>query len=110
MDWFKIEVTEEKSTDMADVELEFDALFMAAGCPRDMALFASKRGGDRKELYFSPLASHYAAEIIRQYRGETCEAPRAGDVDLVEGFNNALKRLCAANSGSGRAPVQMSSG
>jgi hypothetical protein len=93
--WYKItlESRESGTRQIEDLELKFDALFMAAGCPPDMALFAApcKKGLD---LYFSPNASVMAGELIRAYDGRNCERPRADQVELVEGFRDA-QRLCA---------------
>lgn len=75
------------------LEAEFDALFMAAGYPADMALFATQREDGGVEFYFSPEASHYAGEVIRQFNGHHCAPPEPRAVDLVEGERNVKQRL-----------------
>jgi hypothetical protein len=93
--WHKITLNPQEAgmRHMEDVELKFDALFMAAGCPPEMALFAA-RGGKGLDLYFTPDASIMANELIQAYEGSDCEQPRADQVELVEGFRTAA-RLCA---------------
>jgi len=97
MSWHKITLNSREAgvPQVEDLELKFDALFMAAGCPPDMALFASRSRDGGLDLYFSPEASIMAGELVRAYGGQDCEPPRADQVELVEGFRNAQRRLCA---------------
>jgi hypothetical protein len=93
-----------QATHLAKLELQFDALFVAAGFPRDMALFAARDYLGGVTIYFSPVASEYAAEVINQYGGQPCSAPSADAVELVEGFTKSLERLCAGRGN--RSPSQ----
>lgn len=97
MSWHKITlgVRECDIHQVEDLELKFDALFMAAGCPPGMALFAAPAKDGGLELYFTPDASVMAGELLKAYGGHNCEPPRAEHVELVEGFRNARRRLCA---------------
>jgi len=97
MSWMEIDFdVDEQLPEKADRLAEiFDALFMAAGCPQGMALFAARSSGDRVAFYLSPLAANYARELIREYHAQPCDQPPETDVDLVEGHDVGERhRLC----------------
>lgn len=73
---------------------EFDALFLAAGCPKGMALFVTRASDERVAFYMSPAAAHYAHDLIEQFAGRACQPPRAPLVELVDGYEHDGQRLC----------------
>lgn len=97
MSWHKITLNSKECSvrQLETLELSFDALFMAAGCPTDMALFAAPSNDGSLEFYLSPEASILAGELVNAYGGQDCDQPRAEQVELVEGFRKAKQRLCA---------------
>jgi hypothetical protein len=85
MPWFKITISSDnKHTGLsAQIQNEFDVLFVKANSPKDAALY-SKRSQDETEFYFSPGASRFASGLIADYGGIPCEQP-SGEVLLVVG-------------------------
>lgn len=76
---------------LVDVQLHFDRVYQAAGCPPDMALFM-RHVSDRRLhcevlVYLSPAAADVAAEL----GAEPCAPPAPEGLDLLAG-NGALQR------------------
>lgn len=90
MSWYEIDlpVDDELPEQAARLTDEFDALFLAAGCPQGMALFAARAAEDKVAFYFSPDAARYAHEVIGQFHGWACAAPPRQNLELVEGKSN----------------------
>lgn len=92
MFWYQIDIpVDHNLPETADLLTEeFDALFLAAGCPHGMALFAARTATNNVAFYFSPAAARYAHEVIGQFGGQCCEQPRADGVELVDGARGVL--------------------
>lgn len=104
MNWSKISI--EADLDQEDLVNEiqqvFDALFLAAGCPRDMALFERTTAGGGIELFLTPVATAYAAELVHEFHGVACNEPEKTELDLLDGHVRA-SRLPAADRVYGSA-------
>lgn len=98
MDWYEINFPVDEALPLRAEQLtaEFDALFLAAGCPNGMALFAARPEPGRVAFYLSPVAARFADEVIQQFAGSACSPPRAAAVELVDGCrDDDGRRLCA---------------
>ena len=86
MPWFKITISpDNKNTGLsAEIQNEFDALFVKANSPKDAALYSKRPSPDKTELYFSPGASSFAYSLVANYGGIACEKP-SGKILLVVG-------------------------
>lgn len=97
MPWYKvvmssIEVAKGKHSEL---QKAFEALFMAAGAPKEMALFSSGLAGrDNLEIYFSPGSIEYARILLELYQGQSCERPTEGKKPaLLVGHADAREKL-----------------
>jgi hypothetical protein len=96
MPWYKVSLTAEQiaNGDEMRIQDQFDALFLAAGGPKDAALFSSKLDrSDIAHLFFSPGSVKFAEPLIRLCRGEICEKPDRSAVALLVGHQSALEEL-----------------
>jgi hypothetical protein len=84
MPWFKVTSDPKHIGLYAQIQNEFDALFVKAKSPKDAALYSKRISEDEIELYFSPGASRFAIGLIAKYGGFQCEVP-SGNVLLVVG-------------------------
>jgi len=86
MPWFKITIaSDNKHIGLsAEIQNEFDVLFVKANSPKDAALYSKRPSPDVTEFYFSPGASCFAYILIANYGGIPCEKP-SGKVLLVVG-------------------------
>lgn len=88
MPWQRIILTAQQINNREHERLKqvFNALFLAAGMPPDMFLLARPRPDGSTEYYFSPLAGHYARELIRAYESSACPEPEVTQVILAGGL------------------------
>ena len=95
MAWHKVLISVDQVVSGIEIQIQnqFEILFMAAGTPKDMALFGSGIKDHGVELYFSPGALQYAKGLIQLYNGTECEKPTANDIALLVGHADARKRL-----------------
>lgn len=63
----------------------FYALYLAAGQPRDMALYLGNLNSQGADFYFNPKATHVARSLVRYYAGEACPRPHEKSLALVMG-------------------------
>jgi hypothetical protein len=86
MPWFKVTISSDNNHRGLDAQIqnEFDALFVKANSPKDAALYSKRPSPDETEFYFSPGASRIAYRLIANYGGIPCEEP-SGKVLLVVG-------------------------
>lgn len=93
MNWSKITVAQDlEQEDLVDeIQQVFDALFLAAGCPRDMALFERTRPGGDVDLFLTPVASEFAAELVHEFNGSECGEPGESDLELLDGHIRASR-------------------
>lgn len=98
MDWYRIliPVDEWLGERAAQLTAEFDALFLAAGCPNGMALFAGREEPEQVAFYLSPIAARFADEVIRQFEGRSCTPPSPSSVELIDGDERDRTRLCVS--------------
>ena len=91
MNWSKITLKPGENQDSLAAEIGqlFDALYLAAGCPGDMALFERPQPDGTLELYLSPVACHFAAELMHGFNGQSCDEPAAEELELVDGHIRA---------------------
>jgi hypothetical protein len=67
-----------------DLQDDFDRRWLAAGLPRDAALFASDLDREgRSVYYFSPGAMLFSNSILSAYGGTPCSPPPPGAALLV---------------------------
>ena len=86
MPWFKITIAlDNNNTGLsAEIQNEFDVLFVKANSPKDAALYSKRPSPDTIELYFSPASSRFACGLVANHGGIACEKP-FGEVLLVVG-------------------------
>jgi len=87
MPWFKITISSDNNYRelYAQIQNEFDALFVKENSPKDAALYSKKPSQDETEFYFSPGASRFAYRLIANYGGIPCEKP-SGKLLFVVGY------------------------
>lgn len=94
MGWYKAALPASQLNLLAE---QFDKLWMAAGHPRDMALFGIRAlgeiSGEEVEVYFSPGSLKYAKELIERCQGLECEQPPASNLALIAGHQDVVKGL-----------------
>jgi len=86
MTWHKVTLSVDQvvNQEHSNIQDQFDALFIAAGAPKDMALFSSSlTGKDELHMYFSPSSVAYANSIISLHGGAPCDKPTEKPVLLV---------------------------
>ena len=94
MPWYKVpmswdDIAANKHTALQDA---FTALFMAAGAPKDAAMFTS--ADIRKNVdYFSPRAVEIAKTLIVRSGGVECPAPTRSAVDLLVGSRSGVEAI-----------------
>ncbi len=78
MSWHKVTLSTEQveNQEYLNIQRQFNALFIAAGAPKDMALFSGNLlGQDERHMYFPPGSLPYANSIISLYGGVECDKP-----------------------------------
>jgi hypothetical protein len=87
MSWHKVTFTNKQVAEGEHqlVHNKFAALVIAAGAPKEMALFSGKFTHKGLSFYFSAGSVPYASELISAYSGTPCEAPERGDDSDVMG-------------------------
>lgn len=93
MNWSKISIQADLDQEdlVNEIQQIFDALFLAAGCPRDMALFERTKPGGDMELFLTPVATAYAAELVHEFNGMACNEPNKDELDLLDGHIRASR-------------------
>lgn len=97
MPWYKVVMSSIEAAKGKHSELQsaFEALFMAAGGPKEMALFSIRLSGrDNFEIYFSPGSIEYTRSLLELYQGQACEKPTGGkELALLVGHAGAMEKL-----------------
>tara|TARA_R110002072_G_scaffold136850_1_gene279444 strand:- start:8128 stop:8424 length:297 start_codon:yes stop_codon:yes gene_type:complete len=90
---FTIDQIEEEGA-LNDMEDRFEAVFMEAEGPPDMAIFSDNDYTDGTiSFYFTPGCELDCENIILFYDAEECEPPDIDDVFLFSGNDDALDLL-----------------
>jgi hypothetical protein len=97
MAWYKFPLTKQQVGNGLDAKIQeqFQALFVASGQPKQMALFASKNAVDGIDLFLSPASLPAATDLIVQYGGVPCDKPKPEGLALLSGLQNSLDSLVA---------------
>ena len=87
MDWRAIVFSHEQMSKLeyTKVEDEFQLLFMVAGSPKGMALFALNTFPVHPIYYLTPEAEKHAGPILRKYDSVKCKQPPFEDLELLAG-------------------------
>ena len=90
MPWYKVPFTSNQVAEGEHIALQkkFEKTFITLGAPKEMALFRSTSPISEDEfeiIYFTPISSRYARELILLYSGILCERPDKDDVALLVG-------------------------
>jgi hypothetical protein len=87
MSWYEVILSSEQLSEgiSEKIQSEFEALFVKAGKPQEMALFCDTFPVPQFSMYFSPMAVQYASDLISTYSGAACEKPDASEVTLLVG-------------------------
>ena len=88
MTWHKVSLTPNQIEAKELVKLidKFVQLFIAAGKPKEMVLFAEKElSNDDQLIYFSPVCLDKAASLISSYSGTPCEKPERESLSRLQG-------------------------
>lgn len=93
MNWSKISIPANLDQEdlINEIQQVFDALFLAAGCPRDMALFERILPGGEVDLFLTPVATAYAAELVHEFSGAACNEPEKDELGLLDGHIRASR-------------------
>jgi len=65
----------------------FAKAFAAASAPRMMALFRQERADGGLDLYLTPDCGEFAAALLREWDGVSCERPSMAGLQLLVGHN-----------------------
>lgn len=84
-EWMKVIVSADAPAPGTHLQETFTRAFMAAGAPKDAALFTrTTDDGSHYEYYFSPGAVRIFGSALRLADAEPCESPpREGSTPLV---------------------------
>jgi hypothetical protein len=91
MPWYELILSSEQLSEgiSEKIQSDFEALFIKAETPQEMALFCDTFPVPQFSMYFSPVAGQYASDLISTYSGDTCEKPDASEVTLLVGDKNS---------------------
>jgi len=91
MSWYEVILSSEQLSEgiSEKIQSDFEALFIKAGTPPEMALFCDTFPVPQFSMYFSPVAGQYASDLISTYSGDTCEKPDASEATLLVGDKNS---------------------
>lgn len=91
MSWYEVILSSEQLSEgiSEKIQSDFEALFIKAETPQEMALFCDTFPVPQFSMYFSPVAVQYASDLISTYSGDTCEKPDASEVTLLVGDKNS---------------------
>lgn len=91
MPWYELILSSEQLSEgiSEKIQSDFEALFIKAETPQEMALFCDTFPVPQFSMYFSPVAGQYASALISTYSGDTCEKPDASEVTLLVGDKNS---------------------
>ncbi|MBW1990003.1 MAG: hypothetical protein JRI97_10720 [Deltaproteobacteria bacterium] len=90
MNWVQILA---RPGEVGEVVSGFFEVWVTAGGPEDMAVFAHRRRGARVLLFVSPAMAAQAPDLVERYGGTECEPPPRNFVELQCGQGDALDRL-----------------
>lgn len=94
MTWYKVTFTMDEVArgDHMKIQDEFLNAVMAAGSPRDLAMFG--RLEDSFVIrYFTPASATHCAALLSTYSAVPCDNPGNDDMSLVSGHNKAWRML-----------------
>lgn len=94
--WFKVSITESCVLGGHFHRLcrQFQRAFIAAGAPRDMALFADTYVlNDTRDVYFSPGCMRHVTDLLNVHNALPCRRPEGGQVTMVYGVPGADRDL-----------------
>ena len=79
-DWHVITLTKSQvaagtGTDFVN---QFMKIFLALGCPEDMAVFSSTIDCGVVRMYLTPACSYACEPLIQAYAGTSCDKPSGG--------------------------------
>jgi hypothetical protein len=91
MSWYEVVLSSEQLSGGVSekIQSDFEALFVKAATPPEMALFCDTFPVPQFSMYFSPMAGQYASDLISLYSGDACEKPDASEVTLLVGDENS---------------------
>ena len=91
MSWYEVVLSSEQMAKGVSekIQSDFEALFINAGEPAEMALFCDSFPVPQYSMYFSPASAQYASDLISAYSGDPCETPEASEVTLLVGDRNS---------------------
>jgi len=99
MAWHKVQFTFEQIEQeraLMGLEKKFEAIYIKAEGPSDMALFSDNEYQDNQiNIYFSPGCSPVCDHLIAEYNGQECEAPDVEHVTIVTGNDDAEDLLAS---------------
>jgi hypothetical protein len=95
MTWFKVSLTKDQveSKAIEKIRIGFRKLYVKKHTPQGMALFLGKPEWDNRQIYtiyFSPVASQFAQDLISSYSGVPCEQPKKESVNIIGGCYDDL--------------------
>ena len=99
MEWIKISVTVEDVVcwKHAEIQNQFEKLFLALGAPKEMALWCVSPRDGGVDLYMSPGSAKYAGLLASIYGGSPAEAPTGPRLSFLVGHDDARKMLSKAS-------------
>ena len=91
MSWYEVILSTEQMDEGISEKIgcDFEALYIKAGTPPEMALFCDTFPVPQFSMYFSPVAVQYAFDLISTYSGAACQKPDASEVTLLVGDENS---------------------
>lgn len=95
MDWYRIRVANYSADGVQDA---FEAAFMAAGAPKDAALFLRLQP-EGADYYVSPGAMSFFQSTVTVLGGQPCPPPTTEGTTFLVGHDEARTMLSAANRG-----------
>ncbi len=75
------------------MQQQFELLWSDAGRPPDAALFSNRLITGGRHIYFSPVASRIASNLLARYVALKCDEPSELGPTLFVGFPTAGKQL-----------------
>ena len=97
MSWYKVEISVDAVVNHhkhSAFQDQFDALWMAAGAPKEASLFSAKGSGFPVKYFIPPKAYQFAKGLISAYKGEPCDPPGKDDVAVCCGHVSDNDMLC----------------
>lgn len=89
-DWYRVIFSVDEISAAKHLEMigHFERFFLAAGSPKDAALFRGLQSG-QNAYYFSPGAAKIAMKLIIHLSAASCPAPKMSEVECIAGHQPA---------------------